>query len=334
MLLLAWLLSSAAIGADLNARQHVLVVGSSTAYPIIAAAAEHISRRHEMPAPVIESTGTGGGFKLFCTGQGSSTPDIAMASRRMKDSERNDCLRNQVNDIREIKIGYDGIVIATTKAAPAYALRKHDLYRAMAREVPATDGSGELVDNPYLNWRQIDAALPDQAIRVLGPPPTSGTRDMLVERVFEAACLTVPALQALHAKDRAQFTAACHALREDGAFVEAGENDARLVRKLLNDPGALGIIGYSFLDQNRDRLRAARIDGIAPTFESIDTGEYPLTRPLYVYVKPQHARFVHDLDTFVDALVSSEVSGADGYLAERGLIPLKPAERAAAGARH
>ena len=328
-LLVALLAAVHATAAGLPDRRHVLVVGSSTAFPIIAAAAERIGREHAIPTPVIESTGTGGGIKLFCGGYGPQRPDIAMASRRMKESERNACIRNKVYDVREIKIGYDGIVVAGNKHAPPLRLTKRDLYLAMAREVPAAGHPTRLVQNPFLRWSDINPDLPTMPIRIMGPPPTSGTRDILVERVLEPGCLDIPALQALHEQDPARFTERCHALREDGAYIDSGENDARLVRKLLGDSGALAILGYNFLDRNRDRLRAASIDGVEPGFESIESGVYPLSRPLFVYVKPQHARLISGLDTFVDALVSTDISGPDGYLIDRGLIPLTASERAA-----
>ena len=283
-----------------------------------------------MLTPVIESTGTGGGIKLFCGGYGLHWPDIAMASRRMKESERNSCIRNKIYDVREIKIGYDGIVLAGNKHAPPLALTKHDMYLAMAREVPAADDPNRLAPNPYHRWDDIDPDLPAQPIRIMGPPPTSGTRDILVERVLEPGCLAVPVLQTLRAQNPAGFAERCHTVREDGVYVDSGENDARLVRKLLNDTDALAILGYNFLDRNRDRLRAASIDGVEPGFDSIESGVYPLTRPLFVYVKPQHAKLVADLDAFVDALVDTDISGPDGYLVDRGLIPLTATERAAA----
>ena len=317
------------IAADLSQRQHILIVGSSTAYPIIAAAAERISRQSDMITPVVEATGTGGGIKLFCNGIGLDTPDIAMASRPMKDSERAACAGNHVEDIREIKIGYDGIVIANSRDAPRFMLSSDDLYRALAREVPSPSQPERLIANPYRSWREVNPDLPDLPIRILGPPPTSGTRDILAERLLQSVCLESAALRAMFDTDRAEFKQHCHALREDGAFVNAGENDARLVRKLIGDPDALGIFGYNFLDRNRDRLQAASIDGIDPEFELIESGTYPLSRPLFLYLKQQHARVVRGLESFVEALVSVEVSGPEGYLVDQGLIPLPPAERKA-----
>jgi phosphate transport system substrate-binding protein len=321
--------TTAAVGARLPDRTHVLVVGSSTTYPIVAAAAEFIARRDGIITPVIESTGTGGGINLFCGGYGLDTPDVVMASRRMTETERNACIANQVNDVREIRLGYDGIVIANAKTAANYALEPSDLYLAIARRVPSPDGGQGLVDNPYHSWRQISDHLPDMPIRVLGPPPTSGTRDVFIERVMKQACLEVPLMQSMYERDPDAFAQSCYALREDGAYVNSGENDARLVRRLLADPQALGILGFNFVDRNRDRLMAASIAGIAPTFDAIESGVYPLSRPLFVYVKPAHSRFVSGLDHFVDALISDAVSGPEGVLVDHGLIPLKPGERAA-----
>jgi phosphate transport system substrate-binding protein len=328
------LLSLGASRAELVQRQHILIVGSSTAYPIISSAAERFGREPGSITPVVESTGSGGGLKLFCHGLGLATPDIAMTSRAMKVSERARCTRNGVNDIREIMIGYDGIVIANNKDAPRFSMTKRDLYLALAREVPAPDDPGQLVSNPYRNWQDINPALPDTPIRVLGPPPTSGTRDIFAERLLEDACMEESLLRALYRSDPTQFRQRCHALREDGAFVDAGENDARLVRKLIKDSGLLGIFGYSFLDRNRDRLQAASIDGIKPFFELIESGIYPLSRPLYLYVKPQHAKLVRGLDGFIASVVSTEASGPEGYLIDQGLVPLPARERTASSASH
>lgn len=317
--------------ADRPQRRHILIVGSSTAYPIVSAAAERFGRKSGSTTPVVESTGSGGGIKLFCAGNGLATPDIAMTSRSMKDSERTTCASNDVNDIREIKIGYDGIVVANSKDSPRFSLSKTDFYLALAHDVPSPDNPDRLIPNPYKTWQEINASLPEMPIRVLGPPPTSGTRDILVERLLEKACIEIPILRSLQARDTAQFHQSCHALREDGAFVNAGENDARLVRKLINDAGTLGIFGYSFLDRNSDRLQAASIDGIEPRFELIESGVYPLSRPLYLYVKPAHAAMVKDLNAFINMLVSAEASGPEGYLIDHGLIPLPAPERVTRG---
>ena len=316
-----------AFAVELSQRDHVLIVGSSTEYPIVAAAGELFGRETEFITPVVESTGSGGGIKQFCSGMGLATPDITMSSRPMKDTEREICIRNRVYDIREIKIGYDGIVLANAKSAPAFELSRRDLYLALARQLPASKGQAGLIDNPYQSWREINPELPDMPIRVLGPPPTSGTRDILLERLLEPGCRALPAVQMLFSSKPELIKRHCHELREDGAFINAGENDARLTRKLIGDPGALGIFGYSFLDQNRHNLQGAKIDGIEPSFDLIESGTYPLSRPLFLYVKPGHARVIPGLNEFIDMITSSEVSGPEGYLVDRGLVPLPPNER-------
>lgn len=316
-------LFSAAIGVELNQRSHILVVGSSTAYPIITAAAERFGRIPGFSTPVVESTGTGGGIKLFCAGLGPSTPDIVMASRPMKASERSRCIRNGVNDIREIQIGYDGIVVASKKGGPRFSLDKRHLWLAMAKQVPVVKGEASVLEpNPYKRWRDISPDLPDMPIRLLGPPPTSGTRDILAERLLSRACSEFAVLDSMRHQDQQQFEKACFTLREDGAFVNAGENDARLIRKLMSDPQAVGILGFNFLDRNRDRVQAATIGGIEPRFELIESGVYPLSRPLYVYAKPAHVRLVAQLADFLDELTAPHSSGPEGYLVDLGLIPL------------
>lgn len=309
--------------ADLPLRQHVVIVGSSTAYPIITTAAEHFHRHGPFHAPVVESTGTGGGFKAFCSGLGLETPDIAMASRPMKAAERASCQAQGVTAIREVQIGYDGIVFANARGAPGFALRTLDLYLALAKDVPDPAGRLRLVPNPYHRWREVNPNLPDLPIRVLGPPPTSGTRDILVERVLEAACDRVTFLRALRRDAPEQYLRHCHTLREDGAYVDAGENDARLVRKLAADPGALGVLGYNYLERNADKLQAASIDAARPDLDTIQTGAYPLARPLHLYLKLAHADRVPGLPEFVAQLLAPDAVGPDGYLLDQGLIPLR-----------
>lgn len=308
--------------ARLPQRTHILVVGSSTAYPIVAAAGEYFSLRHQGDAPVIESTGSGGGIKLFCNGLGPDTPDITMASRPMKMSERKRCLQNQVTDIREIMIGYDGIVLANARGAPSLQLTHTDLFLALAREVPDLKNPSRLITNPYRTWHAVNPVLPNLAIRVFGPPPTSGTRDILLERILTPACRDIPSLEQLHQRSPDQFRQICHAIREDGVFINAGENDARVVRKLVNDPTAVGILGYNFVDRNRHKLKAATVDGVAPDFESIESGRYSLSRPLFLYVKSGHERLVTELEPFVKTIISPALSGPEGHLIDHGLVPL------------
>lgn len=321
---LAWRPVSA---LDLPARQYVTVVGSSTAYPIVAAAAEHYGRQPGARTPVVESTGTGGGFKLFCNGLGLQTPDIVMASRAMKASEWARCREHEVTDILELKIGYDGIALVGARDAPQLDLETYNLYLALAKEVPDPAGKPRLVPNPHARWNQIDPDLPDMPIRIYGPPPTSGTRDILVERLMANACAAVDFLSALQDEDERAFRRRCQTLREDGLYIESGEDDARLVRKVIDDPGAVAILGYNFLERNLDRLRGASIDGVMPVFERIESGEYPIARPLYLYVKKAHLGMLPDLAGFVRSLGTPAAWGEEGYLVDKGLIPMPEAER-------
>ncbi|RME62463.1 MAG: phosphate ABC transporter substrate-binding protein, partial [Alphaproteobacteria bacterium] len=292
------------------------------------AVAEEFGRGSQFKAPIVESTGTGGGLKLFCAGAGLDTPDIANASRKIKDSEIALCRDNGVTAITEIKIGFDGIVIANDKSAPAFDLSLRDIYLALAKKVPAPGSAGEKrIANPYKTWNDVNPALPKQRIEVLGPPPTSGTRDAFSELAMEAGCATFPALAALKKTDKKAFQAACVTLREDGAYIEAGENDNLIVQKLRANPTALGIFGYSFLEENMASLRGNKVAGHMPTFEAIASGDYPISRALYIYVKNQHVGAVPGLKEFLGEFTHENTWGEDGYLADRGLIPLPAAER-------
>lgn len=322
------LTTAASVAAfDLGPRQHITIVGSSTVYPIISTVAEHFARSTKHHSPVVESTGTGGGFKLFCAGLGLKTPDIAMASRRMRATEQESCRAQGVDDVAELKIGYDGIAVANAKDAPLFDLSIADLYRALAREVPDPGGAQRLVTNPYRSWNAVNPKLPELPIRVFGPPPTSGTRDLLAERVMQKACGQVGFMASLRRTDEAEFRRLCHALREDGAYIDAGENDARLVRRLIDDVGALGILGYNFLDQNLDRLQAASVDGARPGVESVRTGGYALSRPLFLYVKLAHVGVVPGLMEFFRHLTADNAWGEEGYLVDKGLVPMAADER-------
>jgi phosphate transport system substrate-binding protein len=312
--------------AGLGSREQIRVVGSSTVYPFTTKVAEQFGRTTSFPTPVIESTGTGGGFKLFCGGVGVEHPDVTNASRAIKESEVQLCEDNGVDELTEVKIGYDGIVVANAKGAPAFDLTRQQIFLALAKEVPQGDAAGKLVANPHTTWDQIDPALPRQEIEVLGPPPTSGTRDAFVELVMEAGCAEWDWIAALKSDDEDRFKAICHTLREDGAFVEAGENDNLIVQKLGTNHDALGIFGYSFLEENQDRLKGASVDGVAPTFDNIAAQTYPVSRPLFIYVKGAHVGVVPGIEELVREYVSDRALGEDGYLPEIGLIPLPPAE--------
>lgn len=301
------------------AAENIRVVGSSTVYPFVTAAADEFSARTGQAAPIVESTGTGGGFKLFCSGVGKGTPDMSNASRAIKSSEVELCAKNGVKDVTEIMIGYDGIVLANSMKAPQYQLTLEQLFLALARQVPGKDG--KLAANPYQKWNEIDPSLPDKKIEVYGPPPTSGTRDAFVELVMDVACEKMEAFKAAYADGDARKKA-CQLLREDGAFIEAGENDNLIVQKLVSNPDALGIFGYSFLEQNMSLVHGSVIDGKEPSFENIADGSYPIARPLFVYAKDAHLRLTAGLADFMRELVSEEATGKGGYLADKGLIPL------------
>ena len=309
-------------------RDYVYVVGSSTVYPFATVVAERFGRRTEYRTPKIESTGSGGGLKLFCDGVGVDHPDITNTSRQIKPSEFTACQRNGVNEIIEVKIGYDGIVMAHSVHAPSIALTQRDLYLALAKLVPG-DEPGQLVPNPYRSWSDVNPNLPDVRIEVLGPPPTSGTRDVFVETAMEGGCKTVPWIAQLQNADRSRYRAICHSLREDGAFVEAGENDNLIVQKLAANPRAFGVFGFNFLDQNMEKVKVATIDGVAATFEAIEDGVYPVSRPLYFYVKKAHVDVIPGLRGYLREFTSERAWGDEGYLAERGLVPMPAPERAA-----
>ncbi len=303
-----------------EARDQIRIVGSSTVFPFSTAVAEQFGKTSSFATPVVESTGSGGGMKLFCTGIGEDHPDVTNASRRIKKSEFENCTKNGIG-ITEVKIGFDGIVLANAKSGPDLDLTLEQVFLALAKEVPV---DGKLVANPNKMWSDIDPSLPKAEIEVLGPPPTSGTRDAFVEIAMEGGCKTLAG-----AKDLGLTKKACHAIREDGAYVEAGENDNLIVQKLEANPAAFGIFGFSFLDQNSDKVKGARINGTEPEFELIAAGDYPVSRSLYFYVKQQHVGVIPGIKEFVEEFTSENAWGPDGYLVDKGLIPLPEDARAA-----
>lgn len=307
-----------------QARDFIRVVGSSTVYPFTAAVAEQFGKGGKFKTPVVESTGTGGGFKLFCAGVGPDNPDLSDASRAIKPSEIDTCVKNGVTEISEIKIGYDGIVLASSKKAPHVDVTRRILFLALAKEVPV---DGKIVENPYTTWSQIDPKLPNTKIEVLGPPPTSGTRDAFIELVMEIGAETFPELRELKASDEKAFKKVFSSIREDGAYVEAGENDNLIVQKLDANASAFGIFGYSFLDQNGDKIQGAKVDGVAPTFEAIASSKYPVSRPLFVYVKKAHVGQIPGIKEFIADYTAEKAWGKSGYLVDKGLIPLADGER-------
>lgn len=321
-------LAALVVAGAAEARDRIRIVGSSTVFPFATTVAETFGKTTNFKTPVVESTGTGGGIKLFCAGLGTRHPDIVTASRRIKRGELARCAKGGVDAITEVKIGYDGIVLANAKSAPRIKLTLRQLWLALAKTTPAgnKDG-GKLVANPNRTWRDIDPSLPAGKIEVLGPPPTSGTRDAFVELAMEGGCKTFPKVAAIEKIDKNKFKAICHAIREDGAYVEAGENDNLIVQKLVANAGAFGIFGFSFLDQNTDKVQGAMIGGVAPSFENIADQSYPIARSLYIYVKNGHAASIPGIREYLAEFTSENAAGPDGYLAEKGLIPLSVKQR-------
>lgn len=310
-----------ATSSESIARDQIRIVGSSTVYPFVTTVAEQFGRKTNFKTPIVESTGTGGGFKLFCSGKGPSYPDVVNASRRIKPNELLNCYKNEVLDLREIKFGYDGIVLANSISSYNYNLTVSELFLALARKVPSSHNPNQLVDNYYKTWNQINEALPNEKIEVYGPPPTSGTRDAFVELVMESGCWYLNAFKVAYPniEDRKK---ACHLIREDGGFIESGENDNLIVQKLNTNKGALGIFGFSFLEENANIVQASQISSIAPTHDSIADGSYIISRPLFVYVKGDNVPEIPGIQEFVNELVSDDAVAPFGYLEERGLIPL------------
>ncbi len=332
-----------------SARDYVSIVGSSTVYPFATTVAEQFGKSTKFSTPKIESTGSGGGMKLFCAGVGISHPDISNASRRIKKSEYDTCQANGIHDIIEVKIGYDGIILANSKQSTAMKVGRKDIFLALAKQVPDSK-TGKLIANPYHTWKDVNPSLPNTKIEVLGPPPTSGTRDAFAELAMEGgakkfadlaalrnakgddvkllmAKLGIPA-KAYNKKGKKVFQLVAHSLREDGMYIEAGENDNLIVQKLEANPHAFGIFGFSFLDQNEDKVQGSEIDGQLPTFEAIADGSYPVSRPLYFYVKKAHVSVIPGIKGYLAEFTSDKAWGDEGYLADKGMIPMQEEERA------
>lgn len=315
-----------------SARDQINIVGSSTVFPFATAVAEKFSNKTSFKSPKVESTGSGGGLKLFCKGVGESHPDITNASRRIKRKEFDNCQKAGVKDIVEVIVGFDGIVMGNAKSAPALKLTRKQVYLALAKEVPDPKGGEKLVANPYKKWSDIDPSLPANKIEVLGPPPTSGTRDAFEELAIEGGCKKFSWLKAMKKKDKKQYKKVCRHIRTDGAYIESGENDNLIVSKLEANPKAVGVFGFSFLDQNASKIKGANVDGVDPTFDNIASGKYPVSRSLFFYVKKAHVGVVPGIKEFVAEFVAKGTSGNEGYLVEKGLIPLSAdAHKANAG---
>jgi len=322
----AVLVASAFTGAA-HARDQIKIVGSSTVFPYTQAVSEEFANKTGGAAPVVESTGTGGGFKVFCGGIGPAHADITGASRAIKESEKKLCAENGVEDITEALIGYDGLSIAVSRSNDTdWDLTEEQIFKALAAELP--DGNGGFVANPHQKWSDIDPSLPDAAIVAFGPPPTSGTRDAFVELAMHDGCNALPGMAELEDADEDKWEEVCSRMRQDGPFIEAGENDNLIVQRLEADPNAIGIFGYSFLYENADRLKGVKINGVEPDFDTIADGAYPVSRPLFFYVKNAHRNVIPGLKEFITEYMSEDALGPDGYLAERGLTPLDDDARA------
>lgn len=306
-------------------------VGSSTVAPFSTTVAEQFGAATRFPTPIVEVTGTGGGFKIFCEGYGAATASVANASRPIKASEIRLCRENGVTGIVEVQIGYDGIVLANAKDAPVFDFTKAEIFLGLAAEVP--DETGRLVPNPYQRWSQVDARLPDVEIRVFGPPPTSGTRDAFIEIAMDGGAAELVKAHGLEGEAASAIIEAGKTLRGDGGWIDAGENDTAIIQNLIKNKAALGVLGFSFLEQNGDRVKAARVNGVDPTFEAIASGEYKVSRSLFMYVKKQNVGLVPGLVEFLGELTDDGTWGPEGYLAEKGLIPL-PAERRQSSRAH
>ena len=307
-------------------RDYISIVGSSTVYPFTTTVAEQFGKGGKFKTPKVESTGTGGGIKLFCEGIGAKYPDITNASRAIKPSEVEMCRKAGVKDILEVQVGYDGIVLANSKKGQAFKVSRRDLFLALAKMVPESATSQKLIANPNKTWNQVNKSLPADKIEVLGPPPTSGTRDAFVELVMEAGCSSFDWIKALKDSDEGRFKKVCDTVREDGGFIEAGENDNLIVQKLVANPKVLGIFGYSFLDENAAQVQGCSVDGVPPTFDNIASGKYPVARPLFIYVKKAHIGVIPGISEFLNEYVSPRSMGSEGYLSGKGLVPLPAAE--------
>ena len=316
-------LSAVAVGAA-QARDEIRIVGSSTVFPYTQAAAEQFANVTGAPSPIVESTGTGGGMKIFCAGIGEAHPDLTGASRAMKPSEYKLCQDNGVTDITEAMIGYDGLSIAISRdATNDWDLSLEQVFLALAAEIPSDGG---WIANPNKTWADVDASLPTVEILAYGPPPTSGTRDAFVELAMHGGCETTPLMKALKEADKDAFKATlkhkCSRMRQDGPFVEAGENDNLIVQRLNADEHAMGIFGFSFLYENMDTLKPVKIAGVAPSAETIGDFSYPISRPLYFYTKNAHRGVIPNFQEFIEEYMSDDAMEPGGYLSERGMVSL------------
>ena len=318
---MAAVLAACGSGSNNSPAGQLKIVGSSTVYPFTTVVAEEFQRANPGVSVIVESTGTGAGFKLFCSGVGAQYPDMINASREMKAGEYADCAKAGANQVIEVPIGIDGLTFIVGNGGPDFNLTTADIYKALA-----ANPFGK--PNTAATWRDVNPALPAIKIRVLGPPPTSGTRDSLADLILTKGCESDPAMKALKKTDEARHKDICTKIREDGAYVEAGENDNLLVQKVSADPGSLGVLGYSFLEENADKVKPVQLAGVAPTEETIANLTYPGSRKLYVYVKGEHIAVKPSIKSFLAAYAKAWVKG--GTLEKRGLVPFAGSDAEAA----
>lgn len=313
------LLLCSLVAAASQPREYIRVVGSSTLFPFASSVAEAFGRQGRYKTPIVESVGTGSGFKLFCSGIGTATPDVTDASRPMTSAESAACARNGVGRVVGIRVGLDGMLLVNARSAPTFALTREQLYLALAKTVPVR---GRLMPNPFRRWSEISPSLPNLSIQVYGPAPNHGTRDAFVALALTPACERIAEIRALPAEDRTRH---CQTIRDDGAWIDVAGDYALLFNRLLRNTEAVGLLGFSYLERNRDRIKAASIDGVLPTVDSISNWKYPLSRPLFIYVKQAHVGLVPGLPEFVQEFVSDRALGPQGYLVSQGLMPLPEA---------
>lgn len=308
-------------------RDYLNIVGSTTVYPFAVLAVDRLVQAGELRKPMLQASGSGGGFMLFCNGTGIEEADITLASRKIKTSEHARCVENGVEDIVEIKIGYDGIVLAEVAASTPMDLSLRDIYLALASSVPAANGKQEMIENPYRKWSEVDKRLPERPIKVYGPVGGSGTRYVFARLGMEAGCRSFEWLRELKREEPVLYRQNCRKIRDDDVFITAGENDEATLEKLSANADALAIFSYGFVDRHAQRLRTMPVGGVTPTPETVADDSYPLTRPLYLYVKKQHIGQHSGIRKFLAEITSESAWGDEGYLPEAGLVPMSIEER-------
>jgi len=308
-------------------RDYMMIVGSTTVFPFVKTVANRLVQSGEIKNPMVQATGSGGGLMLFCAGAGEEDVDITCASRRIRESEFASCAANGVGKIVEIRLGFDGIVLAASRGAKLMDLSFRDIFLALAKEVPDPEGGERLITNPYTTWKDVNPSLPDRPIKVLGPSSGSGTRTVFNRLAMEDGCNSFEWIRAMRKEDPVEHRRICRSRRGDGAYIAAGEDDRATVGELAADQDAVAILSFAILDRNHDTIRGMAVEGVKPSYETIADATYPISRPLYVYAKESHVGHVRGIERYLAELTGKEACGDDGYLAERGLVLLSQDER-------